>query len=670
MSRKSYVLPAWLAHAVRWQRGPVPWGAVARGALGAGTLLAVAGALGRPTMGVIAALGAMLAGVNDRPGSRSSAVSRLGLPALAGACGMLIGTSVGGASPLLLVLALTAVALPAGALSAAGPVASIASTQLLITIMVGAGMPLPEPAWQRAVLYLAGGCWLVVLRVTMPSPGARLDFLDGERDAVAAAYDAVADLLLAAGGPRALDRRARLTAALDRAQDALGGPRWWRRPIAAERRIRSRFAAVLPLTEAATALTWAGDPLTDRAAEGARRLARAVRTDGPPGPLPAPVRDTPGLRALDDALLKAAEAFGTPRAAAAPGTTGRGSQRTTRKTAVPHLPQGALTVPRTALGDPPTGAHAPLDRPVAPSYPARPNPRTSAARRAFGRAGREYGVRVAASIGASAAVAQALHPGHWYWLPVTAVFLVKPDLGPLASRVINRALGTVAGVLLFAVMAAVVPGGVWPYPFAVVCAALVPVATRHFGVQTGVVTMLVLAFVTVGGDAGAYWDRLSDTLLACAIVLLVGHLPWPVRRGGDVAVRLSDATEAAERYVGHVLERSGDTDRRFALRRAAYRTLADARSAAELAAAELPPLARHSRGATGEITALERLVDAATAAAVHLDHGDGAARSELLRLAAHRGTCRSVTIPAPPRPATSASRPPRTDTHPVGSKRG
>jgi uncharacterized membrane protein YccC len=582
-------VPAWLAHAVRWQRGPVPWGAVLRGALGAGVLLAAGAALGQPTAGVLAALGAMLAGVNDRPGSRRSALPRLALPALAGAFGMLVGSPLAGTP--LTALAVAVLALPVGALSVAGPVASAASTQLLITTLISAGMPLPEPAWQRAALYFGGACWLLALRL-LPAPAA----FDGGRDAVAGAYDAVADLLLAAGGPEAVSSRTRLTAALDRAQDALGpgGPS----------ELRTRFAAVLPLAEAATALTWEGMRVGERAARGPRRLAAAVRTGGRPGPLPAPVRDNPALRALDDALLKAAEAFAAPRGAS------RGP--------APH-PR------RAALG--------------------------AAARRVRGPAGREYGMRVAVSTGASAAVAQALHPHHWYWLPVTAVFLVKPDLGPLASRVINRALGTVAGALLFAAAAAaateagVRPAGVWPYALATVGAALLPFATRHFAAQTGVVTVLVLAFVTVAGDAGAYLDRVTDTLLACAIVLLTGHLPLPVRGGGQVAARLADSATATERYVDHVLTRPGDADTRFALRRAAYRTLAGARSAAELAAAELPPLARHAAGAAREVAALESLVDTATATAVRLDHPDrvagpgvpdpaAAARAALARAAA------------------------------------
>lgn len=313
MSRPALALPPWLAHALRAQRGPVPWSAVVRGALAAGPLLLVAVLVDRPSIGVVAALGAMLAGTNDRPGSRRASIKRLGVPALAGAGGLFLGAYLGEqAGAVLLTLGLTGLGLVGGAVSAVGPVASGAGTQLLVAAAVGAGMPLPEAGWQRALFFLGGAVWLIVLRLVLPTPGALVsDFrFDGEREAVASVYEAVAALLAAVGGEQAMARRAALTAALDHAQDALAGPRLRRYASSAgERRLRAQYAAALPLAEAATALAWSGDALPARAADGPRRLAVAVRTGEACGPLPAPARSVPGLRALDDALLHAAEAF-------------------------------------------------------------------------------------------------------------------------------------------------------------------------------------------------------------------------------------------------------------------------------------------------------------------------------------------------------------------------
>lgn len=574
-----FALPPWLAHALRAQRGPVPWNAVLRGALAGGPVLVVALAVGRTSLGVVAAIAAMLAGINDRPGSRRASVRRIGGPALAGAVGLFAGTYAGEhISAVPLTLLLTGLGLVAGGMSAVGPVASGAGTQLLVAAAIGAGMPLPEPAWQRALAFLVGAGWLLALRLVLPTPGSLTgDFrFDGERTAVARAYDAVAELLDAVGTERATARRVALTAALDQAQDALTGPRLRRcASSAAERRLHAQYAAALPLAEAATALAWAGEPVSERASEGPRRLATAVRTGTHTGPLPAPQRHAPALRALDDALLHAAEAF----------DRGEGRDLHTRGRTAGEL-----------------------------------------LRTAFGAGGREYGLRVALCFGAGATVAQALHHSrwygehaHWYWLPATAVFLVKPDLGPLVSRVLCRAAGTVLGALLFAGFAAVLPRPEGLVALVAVCGALIPVATRHFAAQTAVVTVLVLALVMVGGEPQASVSRIGETLLACGIVLVVGHLPMPGKGGGAIRARLVAAGGAAHAYLVHVLGESDDRAARWTLRREAYRTLAEARGAIALAAAELPALARHAEGTDEIADLLERLVDTTTACAVHLD---------------------------------------------------
>ncbi|MFI5682712.1 FUSC family protein [Streptomyces sp. NPDC051636] len=581
MNRTSVALPPWLAHAFRAQRGPVPWSAVTRGALSAGPLLLVAVLTDRTALGVVAAIAAMLAGINDRPGSRRTSVARLGVPALAGAAGLLVGTYAGqhiGAVPLTLLL--TGLGLVAGGVIAVGPVASTAGTQLLVAAAIGAGMPLPEPGWQRALAFLAGAGWLLALRLALPTPGSLTgDFrFDGERDAVAGVYEAAAALLDAVGTDAATVRRAALTAALDHAQDALAGPRLRRHASSAtERRLHAQYTAALPLAEAATALAWAGEAVDERASEGPRRLAAAVRDNSATGPLPAPNRSAPALRALDDALLHAAEAFDRAE--------GAQHRLHTRRPGAKHLVRAAL-----------------------------------------GTGGREYGLRVALCFGASAAIAQALHQSrwygqhqHWYWLPATAVFLVKPDLGPLASRVLCRAAGTVLGALVFAGFAAVLPRPEGLIVLVAVSGALIPVATRHFAAQTAVVTVLVLALVMAGGEPQASAGRIGETLLACAIVLIVGHLPMPGARGAGVRQRLAAAGSAAQAYLAHVLSESDDHAERWALRREAYRTLAEARTAIAVSAAELPALARHTEGTDAVAAVLERLVDTTTACAVHLD---------------------------------------------------
>lgn len=580
--------PDWLAHpwrGVRGLRGPVPWGAVARGALGVGPVLAVGVAAGHPAAGVTAGLGAMFAHVNDGPATRGTRVVRLGLPALAGALGLLAGAWLGALGlGGWLAVALAGVGLVSGAVSAIGPVCSAAGVQLAVLAVVGAGMPLPEPAAVRAGLLLAGAAWVVAMASLLPplvGAGRRSRAASpDERHAVAAVYDALADLLTAVGTERATAARRRLTTAYDAAYEALYAHRLpLRRPRGGERRLRDRLAVAGALSEAAVTLSWEGERLPERTTRTPALLARAVRTGEPPGPLPAPAPRTPGLLAVHRAVLLAARVFdGEP--APAVGAVGPG--------------------PRHRL------------------------------RRMAGAAGREYAARVALCVGVSTALARWLPWPHWYWLPATAVFLVKPDMGPLFSRAVCRALGTAVGVAVFGALAALAgPSGPWPVAVAAVCGALIPVSVRHFALQTAALTPLLLSLVFLGGDTGAEWRRLLDTLLGCAVVLAVGALPGLGGPRAQVRVRLSLAVRATRDHLDGVLSARAPYAVRLRLRREAYRALADARRAVEVASAEHPPFGRDLAAWAPVVAALEEIVDAATACGVRLGQGAPAPEAPL-----------------------------------------
>ncbi|MEV6012341.1 FUSC family protein [Streptomyces sp. NPDC051976] len=580
--------PGWLVHPLRWQRLPVPWGAVARGALGMGPLLALALVTGHRQAGLLAGLGAMFAGVNDRPGTRRAGLVKIAGPALAGTLGLLVGQVAGWWElPLLFVVALVS-----GAVSVAGPVGSAAGVQLLVLAIVGSGMPISLSVWSRAGWFLAGAGWLLLLALLIPPSRSVRGPHPGERLAVAAVFEALAAALESVGTPDAQAARRRLTVALDRADEALRLLRALRvlsarralRAAAdtAERRLAERFAAASALCEASVALLWEGEPLPARLADGPRRLATAVRDDANPGPLPAPVRDSAARAAFDDAVLHACLAF---------GATGEGT-----------------------VAQPPSPPVMPM------------SPRRRPGVHPLGPAGREYGLRVAVCVTVSAAVALLLRADHGYWLPATAAFLVKPDYGPLFSRIVSRFAGTSAAVLLFTFAEGPLTGswgGPWWAAVAVAtCGALIPLAVRHFALQTAVVTITVLCFVSVGGDNQAAGARLADTALACGVVLLVGHLP----RLADTRARVGHRSAHALRHTGYYLDHvlTGPPSQqcpqlRARLRRAAYSSLAEARAAAESAAAELTAGPEHDW--LGVTAGAERIADGATACAIRMEHG-------------------------------------------------
>lgn len=306
--------PAWLTHVLRLRRAPVPRTAMVRGALGAGPLLGAGIALGQPGPGVLAALGAMLAGVNDRPGTRRKGLVHIGLPAAAGALGLLVGALVADtAGRWAAVPVLFLVGWVSGALSARGAVWSAGALQMLVATTIGMGMPLAGPAWLKALCFLSGAGWLVLLRL-LPraprSPGATR--WSGEREAVAAVFDALADALGALGGPGAPAARRALVAAQQQADDALRLMRllpWPRWSGGDGHALVQRHGSGVALCEASIALLWEGRPVPDAVAAGPRRLAAAVRSGGPAGTLPGPPPDTVERLAFDRAVLEAAVVF-------------------------------------------------------------------------------------------------------------------------------------------------------------------------------------------------------------------------------------------------------------------------------------------------------------------------------------------------------------------------
>lgn len=569
--------PDWLTHplrGVRALRGPVPWAAVVRGALGVGPVVAVGVASGHMSFGMLAGLGAMFAHINDRPATRATRAVRIGLPALAGAAGLLTGAWLGTLGlGIWIALALAPVGLVSGAISAIGPVCSSAGVQLMVLAVVGAGMPLPVSPPGRAGLLLIGAAWVIAMAALLPRViPARQSAPSGEREAVAAVYDALAGLMTAVGSDGGQAARRRLTAAYDAAYEALYARRLpLHRLDGEERRLRDRLAVAGALSEGVLTLLWENEPVPDRIARTPAQLARSVRTGLPPGRLPAPVPDTAGNVAMHRAVLLAARVFdGEPA--------------------------------------PPVGA-------VVPGHRQR-------LRRALGPAGREYAARVALCVGVSTALAQRLPGAHWYWLPATAAFLVKPDMGPLVSRALSRALGTAVGVAVFGALATLLaPGAVWPVVVAAVCSALIPVSVRHFALQTAVLTPLLLALVHLGGDTDPGFTRLTDTLLACGVVLAAGALPGLGGPRAQVSVRLSLAVRATRDHLDRVLTAEAPYATRLRLRREAYRALADARRAVEVASAEHPPFGRDLAAWAPVVFALEEIVDAATACGVRLDQG-------------------------------------------------
>lgn len=126
-----------------------------------------------------------------------------------------------------------------------------------------------------------------------------------------------------------------------------------------------------------------------------------------------------------------------------------------------------------------------------------------------------------------------------YWVALTITFVMKPDFGSVFSRALLRALGTVAGLVVAAVVLALVPLGWWDVPVMFVLGPLIPVlGPRGYGYQTAAVTPVILLLSDVLNHLGTALlvPRLVDSLIGCAIALVMrlsavaGELAHPGRR--------------------------------------------------------------------------------------------------------------------------------------------
>lgn len=575
--------PDWLVRNLRAQPAPVNWPAVVRAAVAIALPLAVGLAVDRPFYGALASMGALNGVISDTAAAYRVRIPTIAIPQLFGAVGVTVGALVYGRG-WVAVAAVTGVALVSGMISTIGAVASASGLVLLLTCVVGAGLPMPGE-WWLAPLLMSGGGLLVLLLALLAWP---LRSGVPERAAVADTYRKVAALLTAVDGDTQDYDAARhaVTQSLNQSYDIVLAHRarhHGRSPELA--RLLAQLNAITPVVEAAPAARLSGIRLPPEIPEAVRHLASAVETGytGPIG-LKPPVPATETARAVDHALRHAAEVVATPDVD-------------------------------------PRGIDDRLGRPAALSIRA-----ARAARNvALSAASWRYGLRLALCIGIAQVLVSIIAVPRSYWVALTITFVLKPDFGSVFSRALLRALGTVAGLVIAAAVLAEVPRGWWDVPVLLILAPLIPALTpRGYGYQTAAITpvILLLSDVLNREGTGLLLPRLVDSLIGCAIALVAGYLLWPESWHTRVGDRLAGAVEDTARYVEAAFGPGAvDPAARARMRRGLYRDLSAIRTEFQRALTEPPPTGRRAAAWWPLVVAVERIVDATTAARVRVRHG-------------------------------------------------
>jgi uncharacterized membrane protein YccC len=570
--------PPWLEELVKGSRAPVPWRDVVRFAVTLPAPLAVALLVGGPTAlgaGVFATTGALAATLAPQSGPLRDRLRRTASAVVFGAVGLAFGPfAVGeGWQPVVVIALLSVVAALVSAVDAA---LSLGALQLLVYAALSSGLTTSLPLSGELAVFAAGAAWAVLTILVQ----AATDRVDPDRAAVAAVFSRIADLLETAGGDGSDDARRELTLALNQAYDRVIRSR----SLSSGRsRTLSELAGVLnaaaPLVEGAVATVRAGEPADPADVAAVRELARALAEDGE---LPA---DRPPR--LDDGLAA--------------------------RRAVRH----GVRLVWNVVGDPEERAGAAVPRVRVP-LPVRL--RQLADRTVASPDTRAFAVRLALCMSAAEIARQTLPLARPYWVLLTVALVLKPDFGSVFARAVQRGAGTLVGVLVgsgLLALLAVLPGDGWVLVAMALAAAVLPWArTVNFGLFSVVQTPLIILLLDVAlpSTPGLVGARLVDTLVGCAIVLVLGYALWPQTWRAPLDEALSDVTEALDGFVAAAFT-GDDADIRRA-RRLSYRALTELQTQLQRRLAEPPPVSSRAAAWWPVIVQLERTSDAVTEAVI------------------------------------------------------
>jgi uncharacterized membrane protein YccC len=236
-----------------------------------------------------------------------------------------------------------------------------------------------------------------------------------------------------------------------------------------------------------------------------------------------------------------------------------------------------------------------------------------------GRLTRIFALRLMASVGVAEVLRQAISVQRSYWVVLTVAIVLRPDLGSVFARALQRGLGTVVGAVLGAVILVLLPAGPLLLVPCAVFAALLPYGRdRNWGLFSTFLTPLVVLLIDFLQPIG--WglalDRLIDTLLGCGIVLLVGYAPWPSAWHAHLPQQLATALDMVARYTDQALLNAPGHS---ALRRTTYRALSDLRAEFQRTMAEPPSVSRRAARLWPALIGLEHVMDTVIATSVHAE---------------------------------------------------
>ena len=150
------------------------------------------------------------------------------------------------------------------------------------------------------------------------------------------------------------------------------------------------------------------------------------------------------------------------------------------------------------------------------------------------------------------------HGQHNYWVLMTVTIMLKPGFSLTRQRNIERIIGTLGGGLLGALVLRLVHSGDARFAFLVVFMVIAYsfLRTKYLVTVVFLTAYLLIMFTFLGaGYLGIIEERVTDTLLGCAIALSAGYLLFPSWERDQLRDLLAATLRANLAYLRQLADR-------------------------------------------------------------------------------------------------------------------
>ncbi len=521
MNPSPWSLQSALRDILRFRRPDAPWVVALRNAAGVTLPLLVGWRTGYMGVGIWLSLGALVVMFSDQPGPYRERLAHIAFASLGASLAAWAGFVLGVHREVMIALALL-VGFGGGLLVQFGLAASrIGMTGMILLVIAGASPMSLRPATTDAALILAGG----LLQALFAVAAWPLGRYRPERTVLAKVYRELAQIAIEV--PSA-DAAPPLSDTLLEAQTTLLGG------------FRTRGRA----SEAFQVLLDAAEHLRlQLLADGAHAAWRAQ------GRLPSAVADV--LAAIAQAL----EA-GRDTASAGKALSALESQRDAAMTATMMSTLARAVRNANWAGSAGEMRAAASARAIPSSLRADAPLAQLRATLTLESAAFRHALRMGMALAIGVALERSLGLAHGYWLPMTLAIVLRADFAATLSYGVQRAAGTVLGLLLTTFLLVFAPAVLAK----ILLLGLLAFAFRWFGsasytTAVAALTGAVVILLDLAGEPAmqSMHDRLIATLLACAAAL-GGYLLWPTWERSRIQASLAAMLDA---YAGYLAALGG-----------------------------------------------------------------------------------------------------------------